>query len=49
MRIDAERRRIALSLRQAAEDAYVEVDWRDGAQAGLVAELSGASNPVVAF
>jgi len=49
MRIDAERRRIALSLRQAAEDAYVEVDWRDEAQAGPVAELSGASSPVVTF
>jgi small subunit ribosomal protein S1 len=45
MRIDAERRRIALSLRQAAEDAYVEVDWRDEAQV----ELSGASRPVVTF
>lgn len=43
MRIDAERRRIALSLRQAAEDAYVEVDWRDEAQV----ELSGTSRPVV--
>ncbi len=49
MRIDAERRRIALSLRQAAEDAYVEVDWRDEAQVGPVAELSGASSPVVTF
>lgn len=42
MRIDAERRRIALSLRQAAEEAYVEVDWRDEAQVGLATELEGA-------
>ncbi|MEJ5199474.1 MAG: 30S ribosomal protein S1 [Anaerolineae bacterium] len=28
IRIDPERRRIGLSLRQASEDAYVEVDWQ---------------------
>jgi len=28
IRIDPQRRRVGLSLRQATEDAYVEVDWR---------------------
>jgi len=45
MRIDPERRRIALSLRQASEDAYIEVDWRDGAQAAL----SDTSSPTATF
>jgi small subunit ribosomal protein S1 len=36
IRLDPQRRRIALSLRQAAEDAYVELDWRAEAQAGFV-------------
>ncbi len=49
IRIDAERRRIALSLRQASEDAYVEVDWRDEAQAGLVTELEGAPASEAAY
>ena len=35
IRIDPQRRRVGLSLRQAAEDAYVEVDWREDAQAAL--------------
>jgi ribosomal protein S1 len=39
MRIDAERRRIALSLRQASDEAYVEVDWRAEAQAGASAAV----------
>lgn len=34
IRIDPERRRIGLSLRQASEDAYVEVDWQAEAQSG---------------
>ncbi len=29
IRIDSQRRRIGLSLRQAVEDAYVQVDWRE--------------------
>ncbi len=29
IRIDPERRRIGLSLRQAAEESYVEVDWQE--------------------
>lgn len=33
IRIDVERRRVALSLRQAPDDAYVEMDWRAEAQA----------------
>jgi small subunit ribosomal protein S1 len=32
IRIDAERRRVGLSLRQASEEAYVEVDWREEAK-----------------
>ena len=32
IRIDPERRRIGLSLRQAAEEAYVEVDWQEEAE-----------------
>jgi small subunit ribosomal protein S1 len=35
IRIDAQRRRVGLSLRQSAEDAYVELDWRAEAQAVL--------------
>jgi small subunit ribosomal protein S1 len=35
IRIDPERRRVALSLRQASEDAYVEVDWREEAKSGM--------------
>lgn len=33
IRIDVERRRVALSLRQAPDEAYVEMDWRAEAQA----------------
>lgn len=33
IRVDPQRRRIGLSLRQASDDAYVEVDWRDEAPA----------------
>lgn len=33
IRIDVERRRVALSLRQASDEAYVEVDWRAEVQA----------------
>src|SRR5512135_803339 len=29
IRIDPERRRVGLSMRQVAEEAYAEVDWRD--------------------
>jgi small subunit ribosomal protein S1 len=32
IRIDPQRRRIGLSLRQASDEAYVEVDWREDAQ-----------------
>jgi small subunit ribosomal protein S1 len=35
IRIDPERRRVGLSLRQASEEAYVEVDWREEARSGL--------------
>ncbi|MCX7676153.1 MAG: S1 RNA-binding domain-containing protein, partial [Alteraurantiacibacter sp.] len=40
IRIDPERRRIGLSLRQASEDAYVEVDWQAEAQAGQAARAA---------
>jgi small subunit ribosomal protein S1 len=33
VRIDPQRRRVGLSLRQANEDSYVEVDWREEAEA----------------
>jgi small subunit ribosomal protein S1 len=33
IRVDPQRRRIGLSLRQASDDAYVEVDWRNEAPA----------------
>jgi small subunit ribosomal protein S1 len=32
IRIDPQRRRIGLSLRQASEEAYVEMDWQEDAQ-----------------
>jgi small subunit ribosomal protein S1 len=35
IRIDPQRHRLGLSLRQASEDAYVEVDWREEAEAAL--------------
>jgi small subunit ribosomal protein S1 len=35
IRIDPERRRVGLSLRQASEEAYVEMDWREEAKSGL--------------
>jgi small subunit ribosomal protein S1 len=38
IRIDPERRRVGLSLRQANEEAYVEVDWREEARAGVAEE-----------
>jgi predicted RNA-binding protein with RPS1 domain len=31
IRIDPERRRVGLSMRQASDEAYMEVDWRDEA------------------
>jgi small subunit ribosomal protein S1 len=33
IRIDAQRRRVGLSMRQSSEDAYVELDWRADLQA----------------
>ena len=38
IRIDPERRRVGLSLRQASEETYVEVDWREEAKSGLGGE-----------
>lgn len=38
IRIDPQRHRVGLSLRQASDDAYVEVDWREEAQAVLDAQ-----------
>jgi small subunit ribosomal protein S1 len=35
IRIDPERRRVGLSLRQASEEAYVQMDWREEARSGL--------------
>jgi small subunit ribosomal protein S1 len=39
IRIDPQRRRIGLSLRQASEEAYVQMDWQEDAQ-----NASGASS-----
>lgn len=47
LRIDPQRRRIALSLRQASEEAYVEVDWREEAQA-VLADDAQPVNPQLA-
>ena len=44
IRIDPERRRIGLSLRQASEDAYVEVDWQEEAEA-LLSEGEQVAEP----
>jgi small subunit ribosomal protein S1 len=38
IRIDPERRRIGLSLRQAADEAYMEVDWQEEAETVLTAD-----------
>ncbi len=35
IRIDAQRRRLGLSLRQAPEERWVDLDWREEAQAAL--------------
>ncbi|OQA40707.1 MAG: 30S ribosomal protein S1 [Chloroflexi bacterium ADurb.Bin325] len=39
IRVDPQRRRIGLSLRQASDDSYVEMDWRDEARAAEEAAL----------
>ena len=44
IRIDPERRRIGLSLRQAAEEAYVEVDWQEEADT-LLSEGDQVAEP----
>ena len=38
IRIDPDRRRMGLSLRQASENSYVEVDWREEARTALADE-----------
>jgi small subunit ribosomal protein S1 len=38
IKIDPQNRRIGLSLRQAAEDSYVDLDWREEAKAVLAQE-----------
>ncbi len=43
IRIDPQRHRVGLSLRQANEDAYVEVDWREEAQAALAGQEEPAN------
>jgi len=44
IRIEPERRRMGLSLRQAADDAYVEVDWRE--EAAAAAQQDAEVEPV---
>lgn len=46
IRIDPQRRRIGLSMRQSSEDAYVEFDWRAEAQAAL-ADQKETENPPI--
>lgn len=48
IRIDPERRRIGLSLRQASEDAYVEVDWREEAETIEMSENDKIETPQLA-
>lgn len=44
IRVDPARRRVGLSLRQASDDAYVEVDWRDQVTADEVIPELVSSN-----
>lgn len=47
IRVDPQRRRIGLSLRQASDDSYVEMDWRDEARAAEAAlDESGPDSQV---
>ncbi len=41
IRIDSERRRVGLSLRQASDEAYAEIDWRE--EANLLVDEDEAS------
>lgn len=52
IRIDSERRRVGLSMRQVSEEAYAEVDWREDAallddQAASVDEVEELSTEEV--
>jgi small subunit ribosomal protein S1 len=44
IRVDPQRRRVGLSLRQASDDAYVEVDWRAEAESTMVDDESETAN-----
>jgi small subunit ribosomal protein S1 len=44
IRIDSERRRVGLSLRQASDEAYAEVDWRE--EASLLEEDADSGEEV---
>lgn len=46
IRVDPQRRRIGLSLRQASDDAYVEMDWRDEAPAEVEEDAPAQTEPV---
>lgn len=48
IRIDPGRRRIGLSLRQASDEGYVEVDWREDAEAAVADEATQPINAQVA-
>jgi len=48
IRIDPQRRRVGLSLRQAAEDAYVEVDWREDAESAMSEDDEGSASSQLA-
>ena len=47
IRIDPQRRRVGLSMRQNSDDSYVEFDWRSEAQAALQEEESLEAEPVL--
>lgn len=46
IRIDPARRRVGLSLRQASDDAYVEVDWEEQAASAAEADTEPLTPPV---
>jgi small subunit ribosomal protein S1 len=49
IRIDPQRRRVGLSLRQASEEAYVQVDWQEEAEAAFAADHEEQVDTLGAF
>jgi small subunit ribosomal protein S1 len=48
IRIDPQRRRVGLSMRQSSDEGYVEFDWRSEAQMALDADDEPEARPVLA-